>query len=73
MKELARYEVTSKRPFKGFQPGDEFEADLDPGMEARAIHRGSIRLIERLTADLVPGSYRLPDGRPPQQDRKEVS
>lgn len=72
MKPLARYEVCGTRIFKGFPPGVEFEADLDPYQEARAIRRGSIRLLERLTADLVPGSYRLPTAVRPHEARKEV-
>ena len=31
--------------FQGHQPGDEFKADLDPGLERRAIERGQIKKV----------------------------
>jgi hypothetical protein len=61
---LGRYEVCGRRIYRGHPPGAVFEAKLDPAAEARAIRRGSIRLLERLTADLPPGKYRLPLGWP---------
>lgn len=65
MNDLGRYEVIGRRAYRGHQPGEEFEARLDRAAETRAINRGSIRLLERFTADLTAGSYRLPDGWPP--------
>jgi hypothetical protein len=41
------YKVTGPVAFAGHQPGEEFEADLDPAQEARAKARGSIRVIRR--------------------------
>lgn len=41
------YKVTGATPFKGHPPGEEFEAELDPGLEARAKERGSIRVVRR--------------------------
>ncbi len=63
MKELGRYRVVGRRAYRDHQPGEEFEACLDRDAEARAINRGSIRLLERVAADLKPGSYRLPVNR----------
>jgi hypothetical protein len=60
--EIGRYQVTGKRAYRGHQPGDTFEARLDRNAEIRAVNRGNIILLERLTADLRPGSYRLPAG-----------
>ena len=31
--------------FRGHQPGDEFEADLDPGLERSAKERGQIKKV----------------------------
>jgi len=58
------YEVTGRRPFRGHQPGETFEAQLGPGAEARAIRRGDIRLIERITVQVPAGSYAFPEGWP---------
>jgi hypothetical protein len=64
VKEIGRYQVTGKRAYREHEPGEIFDALLDPNAEARATARGSIKLIERLTADLPPGKYRLPLGWP---------
>jgi hypothetical protein len=61
---MGRYQVVGKRAYRDHAPGAMFEAVLDPDAEARAISRGSIRLIERLPADLPAGKYRLPLGWP---------
>ena len=39
---MTRYTVTGPVAFGDWQPGEEFEADLDPELEARALERGSI-------------------------------
>lgn len=57
---MGEYEVVGHRKYRGHETGEVFEARLDPGAEARAIARGSIRLIKRVEATLQPGSYRLP-------------
>jgi hypothetical protein len=64
MNTMGRYEVIGKRAYREHQPGSVFEARIPWDAEQRAVHRGSIRLIERLTADLPPGKYRLPLGWP---------
>ena len=61
------YKVVSSRRYRGHQPGDLFEARLDPRAEARAIGRGDIVLIERIIPALQPGSYRFP------KQKEEVS
>ena len=54
------YKVVSTRRYRGHRPGDLFEACLDNRAEARAIGRGDIVLIRRITPTVQPGSYRLP-------------
>lgn len=56
------YEVTKRRSYRGHAPGSRFEAVLDPRAEARAIARGDIVRLERITPSLRPGSYALPHG-----------
>jgi hypothetical protein len=67
-RELGRYEVVGRHTHRGHPPGSIFEARLDRAAEARATARGSIRLIERVPDDLIPGSYRLPLGWPNQRN-----
>jgi len=40
------YEVTGATPFDGHQPGETFDADLDPEQEARAVERGAIKPVK---------------------------
>jgi hypothetical protein len=40
------YKVTGLTPFDDHQPGEEFDADLDPDLEERAIERGSIEIVK---------------------------
>lgn len=56
------YEVTGKRSVRGHEPGSTFEAVLDPAAERRAMLRGDIRRIRRVTPALRPGSYTFPHG-----------
>ena len=37
-----KYKVTGPVAFNDVEPGEEFEAELDPDLEARALERGSI-------------------------------
>lgn len=60
-----RYIVNGPRQYRGHQPGTTFEAQLDPAIEHRAITRGDITLLDRVTPDLEPGSATLPDDWPP--------
>jgi hypothetical protein len=64
VRDMGRYLVTGKRAYREHEPGTVFEAHIPWGPEQRAINRGSIRLLERMVADLPPGRYRLPLGWP---------
>lgn len=61
-----RYLVTGNREYRGHQPGTIFEAAIDPGPERRAVERGAIQLLERITPSIEPGSYQLPEPWPPE-------
>lgn len=68
MKTSGLYLVSGSRVFRGHEPGATFEATLDIHAERRALMRGDIRLVERTTPSLIPGSYLLPDGWLNQQE-----
>jgi hypothetical protein len=38
------YKVTGTTAYMGHQPGETFEAELDPDAEQRALERGSIQV-----------------------------
>lgn len=40
---MTSYKVTGATAFMGHRPGQQFEADLDPQLERRALERGSIK------------------------------
>lgn len=40
---MTTYKVTGPTAYKGYRPGETFEADLDPAAERRAVERGSIK------------------------------
>lgn len=63
MHNAGRYRVIGTREYREHRPGDLFEAKLDQRAEARAIGRGDIELVERITFSVNPGSYRLPERR----------
>lgn len=73
MKDLGRYQVTGRFKYRGHEIGSVFEAYLPPGAEYRATQRGSITLLERIPADLIPGSYRLPFGWPNTQGKEGLA
>lgn len=56
------YTVIGRRGYRGHRPNTVFEAVLDPSAEQRAIARGDIRLDQRVTPQVQPGSFRLPSG-----------
>lgn len=62
------YQVVGSRCYRGHQPGTSFEAKLDPRAEARAIGRGDIVLVERVSLTVQPGSYKLPAPRKEPSD-----
>ena len=43
-----KYKVTGPVAFMDYQPGEEFEAELDPDLEERALERGSISKLKNL-------------------------
>lgn len=51
--------VTSRRRYRGHEPGTRFETQFDAAID-RALQRGDIQLLEEITPALQPGSYRLP-------------
>jgi hypothetical protein len=54
------YRVSGTRAYRGHEPGTEFQARLERNAEQRAIARGDIILLDRLTPALEPGSWQLP-------------
>ena len=40
------YRVSGGTPFNDYQPGDEFEADLEPFLEENALERGWIEIVK---------------------------
>lgn len=67
---MSLYQVAGRRAYRGHQPGETFQATLDPAAEERALARGDIRILERSKPSLQPGSYQLPAGwaNPQQED-----
>ena len=43
---MTTYKVTAATGFGDHKEGDEFEAELDPEQEQRAIERGSIEIVK---------------------------
>ena len=56
------YRVTGQTAYRERKPGETFEASLAPDVEARALKRGAIEIIERSTPRIQPGKWKLPDG-----------
>jgi hypothetical protein len=46
---VTKYEVTAETGFEDHKQGEQFEADLDEELEARAIERGSIKIVSGRT------------------------
>jgi hypothetical protein len=61
------YLVTGKREYRGNTPGITFVAKLDRNAEIRAVNRGSISLLRRISPTLIPGSYEMPGGWDPRR------
>lgn len=61
MNEFGIYRVSGTRNYRGHPTGSEFMAKLDPLAEQRAIGRGDIVLIDRVTPELPP-TFSLPRG-----------
>lgn len=43
---MSRYRVTGTTAYMGHQPGEEFEAELTPDQERRALERGAIEAVK---------------------------
>jgi len=56
----AIYRVIGTRAYRGHAPGTEFTDRIPRLMEARAVKRGAIEVVDRITPALRPGSYALP-------------
>jgi hypothetical protein len=56
------YRVIGHRDYRGHKQGEEFEARLDRNAERRAVMRGDIELLRRITPELQQGSYTFPRG-----------
>ena len=69
--EFGLYRVTGRRNYRGHEPGSEFEARLDRNAERRAVIRGDIELLERVTPELRPGSFTFPQGWLPSRTRSD--
>lgn len=63
----SRYRVIGRRAYRGYNHGEEFEANLDERAEQRAVDRGDIEVVERIRMKL-PSRRRLPDDWPPRAD-----
>ena len=58
---LGVYEVTGRRIYRGHAPGEVFEARIPASVEKRAVDRGDIVVLDRVTPDL-PETWELPKG-----------
>ena len=67
------YEVTGRRQYRGHEPGTVFEAAIAPSVEARALQRGDIKLLRRITPTLAPGSFTFRDWPPPGEQPAPAS
>lgn len=61
-----RYLVTGNRRYRNHEPGDIFEARLDPDAERRAVDRGSIKVLAVVYYEPGAGNYELPEDWPPR-------
>lgn len=57
---MTLYRVKAGVAYRGYKPGETFEAVLDEAAERRALARGSIEIVRRGTPRVQEGSYRLP-------------
>lgn len=59
---MTTYLVTGKHRYRGYDPGSTFIGELEPSIEARAIGRGSIEIVDRGPIQLDPTRAALPRG-----------
>jgi hypothetical protein len=43
---MTTYRVSGSTAYMDHQPGETFEAELEPGQEQRALERGSIEIVK---------------------------
>jgi hypothetical protein len=56
------YRVCGSRRYRGHDPGEEFSALIEPGIEGRLVARGVIEVIDGLRPMLTRDSFVLPNG-----------
>lgn len=61
---MSHYLVVGRHNYLDNPPGAEFEAELPADMEARALARRDIQVIQVSPVTLQPGSVRLAEGWP---------
>lgn len=61
---MAKYRVIGSTSYLGYEPGEEFVAELEPDAVARALHRGDIEVLSPRRTVLDPGSV----VEPPRQE-----
>jgi hypothetical protein len=54
------YRVCGRQRFLGYEPGEEFVADLEAGLEERALARGTIEIVGPGDVSLDPTRAVLP-------------
>lgn len=62
---MSRYLVNPEWPheYRGHKPGEEFEANLEPDAEARAVSRGCITVLDDTRVKLDAKNVRTPQKR----------
>lgn len=65
------YRVTGPYRYREHQPGELFEATLPPDVEARAVNRGAVEIVDANPVSLQPGSWTLADGWRTDQQTEE--
>jgi hypothetical protein len=43
---MTTYKVTGETPYRDHEPGEEFDDDLTPDEEERALERGSVEIVK---------------------------
>ena len=59
---MSLYRVTGRRPYRGYSPGEVFVGELEPAIEARAVARKAIEVVESGPITLDPQRATLPLG-----------
>lgn len=59
---MSFYRVTGRQRYRGYSPGEIFVGELEPQIEARAVARGSIEVVEAGPVSLDATRATLPRG-----------